>query len=410
MPRQLTPPYIFDPAHAEFAANPRAAYEELRRAGPYYHEPLDMWMLSRHQDVTRIAVHPKMLRSVKGFVPDHQYRAMQRQMQFDNMPFHERLVQSNLLDMDGPAHQALRKIIFGWFTKAAISHQESSISALADRYLDRIIPGQSFDFVQMIAASFPGYVVGAFIGVPQEDVVRLGRWSEDIVSYYDIDKTLSGKAKAEAAAEKFYHYFRAINRAKAVTNSQSLLAILKSQTQDAKVSEDEFISLAMLIFMAGWGSAGDVMGSGLHLLITHPAALAALKADGALMSNAVQEILRYETPLPFFHRHAIEDINLGGRDFKAGTTFGLLYGAANHDPQAVSEPEIFDIYRSPNRHLSFGHGAHLCLGNQLARLSLGVMFSKLLQRFQSFELETEDVVYKSGLSARGPSALLVTLK
>jgi len=369
-----------------------------------------MWMLSRYDDVTRIAVHPKMLRSLKGFVPDREYREMQRRMQFDGMPFHERLVQCNLLDMDGPAHQALRRIVFGWFTKAAAARQHASIAALADSYLDRITPGRSFDFIQTVAATFPGYVVGGFIGVPKNDIEMLGLWSEDIVRYYDVDKTPEGKAKAEAAAEKFYHYFKAINRAKTAANPHSLIGMLKSQAQDTGINEDEFISLAMLIFMAGWGSTGDVMGSGLDLLMSRPEALKALKADASLMPNAVQEILRYETPLPFFHRHALEDICLGGHDFKAGTTFGLLYGAANHDPQAIKSPDIFDITRSPNRHLSFGHGAHLCLGNQLARLSLGIIFSKLLSRFDEFEPVDKNVIYKSGLSARGPKALNVIFR
>lgn len=407
---QSTQPLIFDPLHPDFTANPRPFFTALRRGGPYYYAPLDMWMLSRYEDVTRIAVHPKMLRSLKDFVPEDQYREMQRRMKFDDMPFHERLVQSNLLDMDGPAHQALRWMVFGWFTKAAAVRQQGSISALADRYLDRIPSGKSFDFIQTITATFPGYVVGAFIGVPDDDVEMLGACSEDIVRYYDIDKTLDGKAKAEAAAQKFYHYFKAINRAEMAPNPQSLIGMLKSQAQDAGINEDDFISLAMLIFMAGWGSTGDVMGSGLHLLMTHPEALKRLKADASLMPTAVQEILRYETPLPFFHRHALEDINLAGRDFKAGTTFGLLYGAANHDPKAIKNPDVFDIARRPNRHLSFGHGAHLCLGNQLARLSLGTMFSKLLLRFNEFASVDKHVIYKSGLSARGPKILNVILR
>jgi len=172
-------------------------------------------------------------------------------------------------------------------------------------------------------------------------------------------------------------------------------------------SDDEFISTCMLILMAGHGSTIDVLGTGMLTLLMNPDALARLRAEPATLPGAIDEMFRFEPPLPFFHRHALEDTLIRGHNFPAGTTFGLLYGAANRDPAAFSEPDRFDIARQPNRHLAFGMGAHLCLGNNLAKLNMRVIFSALIRRFTRIELANEVVRYKRGLSVRGVEALRI---
>lgn len=162
----------------------------------------------------------------------------------------------------------------------------------------------------------------------------------------------------------------------------------------------------MLIRMAGHGSSIDVMASGLHALLRFPAEEARLRVEPALLPSAVQEMFRFESPLPFFHRYAAEDVELAGRAFPKGSKFGLLYGAANRDPAAFADPDRFDIGRAPNRHLAFGYGAHLCLGNHLARMTMETVFGTLLARTRSVRL-LEEPVYKRGMTVRGPEVLKV---
>jgi len=165
----------------------------------------------------------------------------------------------------------------------------------------------------------------------------------------------------------------------------------------------------MLILMAGHGSTIDVLGSGLHALLQFPAEMERLKADPRLMPTAVQEMFRFESPLPFFDRYAAAEVEVGGRVYPRGTRFGLLYGAANRDPEQFDEPDRFDVGRTPNRHLAFGGGAHFCLGNHLARLDMDVIFTTLFRTFRSIEL-VEAPDYKRSLSVRGPKALRLRLE
>ena len=165
----------------------------------------------------------------------------------------------------------------------------------------------------------------------------------------------------------------------------------------------------MLILMAGHGSTIDVLGSGMHTLLKHPDAIDQMRAAPEIIPTAIQEMFRYEPPLPFFHRHALEDVTIRGQEFAKGTTFGLLYGAANRDPNQFENPDQFQIDRTPNRHLAFGQGAHLCLGNHIARQNMKVIFETLLREFKDFSLIDENVSYKRGLSVRGVEALNIGL-
>lgn len=172
-------------------------------------------------------------------------------------------------------------------------------------------------------------------------------------------------------------------------------------------TQDEFISTCMLILMAGHGSTIDVLGSGMHILLKHPHLMVELRKSPDKLPVAIQEMFRLEPPLPFFHRHITRDMTVGGQNYPAGTTFGLLYGSANRDPTQFKWADQFVLDRTPNRHLAFGMGAHLCLGNNLARLNMRIIFQLLLARYSQIEGLDADVEYKPGLSVRGPRKLMI---
>ena len=161
--------------------------------------------------------------------------------------------------------------------------------------------------------------------------------------------------------------------------------------------------------MAGHGSTIDVLGSGMHALLLFPDEFARLRQNPDYIHTAVQEMFRFESPLPFFHRYAAEEMEILGRRYPKGTKFGLLYGSANRDPNQFPNADQFDVTRTPNRHIAFGKGAHLCLGNHLSRLDMEVIFQTLIERVRSIELLEEQPRYKRGLSVRGPQSLRVLL-
>ncbi|MEL6750693.1 MAG: cytochrome P450 [Pseudomonadota bacterium] len=400
-----------NPLSPAFAANPYPTYAALRAHDrPQHSETTGMVMLACYGDVSAIATNPAMVRSLAEHESAADASARQREANWHDMPFHERVVQFSLLDSDGETHRRLRKLIFGDFTARAVAPLEPMVGEFVEGLLDELVPQteNEIDFIAAFAAHVPGHVIGHLLGAPAEDAPQLRQWSEDVVSYFDVDRTDAKKARAETATRDFYHYLEDLKRQRERAPKDDLISRMIEQERAGQFTGDEFISTCMLILMAGHGSTIDVLGSGLHTLMQHPDAMADLRADPSLLPTAIQEMFRYESPLPFFHRHALENVTLRGHHFPAGTTFGLLYGAANRDPEAFDAPDTFDIRRTPNRHLAFGQGAHLCLGNHLARLNMKVIFETLLSRFTRIE-PNGPVEWKLGLSVRGLKTLPVHL-
>ena len=397
-----------DPASSRFAADPYAIYARMRAHGPVWFEPTGMWLLSRHEDVARVAADPLMVRSLEGIAAPEAVQRQQRAENFHDMPFHERFVQTSLLDSDGPKHRRLRREVFGAFRAAELERLRPAVEAFVAETLARVRGAGRVDFVADVAAHVPGHVISLFLGVPVADAPMLREWSETVVRFFDVDRTAAKKAAAEDATRRFAGYLEALVAERRARPRDDLVSRMIEAERAGAYRGDELVATAMLILMAGHGSTIDAMGSGLHLLLCHEEAHAALRG-GADIDTAVQEMLRFEPPLPFFHRHALRDCEVAGRRFPAGTTFGLLYASANRDEAAFDRADTFDIRREPNRHLSFGRGAHLCLGNALARLSLGIVFRQLLALRVRLADHAEPVRYKPGLAVRGPIALPVLI-
>ena len=397
---------MFNPLSKAFSQDPYAFYRELRDAdGPVFFKAQNMWMLSRYEDISKIATNPKMVRSLVGISDEAELKRNQKAANWHDMPYHERVVQFSLLDSDGDIHRRLRKQVFGYFTGRAVAGLEPMIRHYVEGLVSDLKQRAQFDFVEDFAAHIPGYVIGNLLGAPAEDCPQLRLWSEQVVQFFDVDRSDEKKRIAETATREFFDYLTDLKRSRQTTPCDDLISHMIADEKEGRYSEDEFISTCMLILMAGHGSTIDVLGSGMHTLIKREDAQTSLRNDPAKLPVAIQEMFRFEPPLPFFHRHALEDVHAHGQDFPAGTTFGLLYGSANRDPRQFSDADDFQIERNPNRHLAFGQGAHLCLGNHLARLNMKVIFETLLSQFSSFELVDEQVDYKRGLSVRGPKAL-----
>ena len=325
------------------------------------------------------------------------------------MPNHARFVQFSMLNSDGEAHDRLRRQVYRMFTPALIAGQRAAIEAYVARLVSGLVGAGEVDFVSELAVHVPGHVIGHLLGVPEADCPMLRKWSENIVQYFDVDRSEARKALAESTSAEFAAYLRDLKVDRLRSPRDDLVTRLVEAERAGEMSEDEFISTAMLILMAGHGSTIDVLGSGMHALLRFPVEMQRLRSDPALMPTAVQEMFRFESPLPFFDRYAAEDVEVGGTVYPRGTRFGLLYGAANRDPEQFADPDRFDVGRTPNRHLAFGGGAHFCLGNHLARLDMDIIFTTLFRTFRTIE-QVETPQYKRSLSVRGPKALRLRLE
>lgn len=400
----------FDPTSAAFAADPYSVYEQLRREEslPYF-EDIGAHLVSRFADVTRLAQDKKMVRAMSGIFSSEEIEKQKRINNFHDMPDHERFVQFSLLDSEGEIHSRLRKQVFKVFSPAAIQRLRGTVQTFFDDLIDAL-DSTEVDFIEDLAAIVPGHVIGHLIGVPLEDRPKLRVWSEDIVQYWDVNRTPEKKKLAEDTTTEFYEYLCDLLRERRKQPQDDLLSLLIEAQAAGSLNEDELISTCMLILKAGHGSTLDVLGTGMYSLLRFPEQMARLRSDPSLIDSAVQEMFRFESPLPFFHRFATEDTEIGASRYAKATKFILLYGAANRDATQFERADEFDIGRKPNRHLAFGGGAHFCLGNHLARLNMDIMFTTLLRRFSQIELAQNNPEFKRGLAIRGLKRLQVSLR
>lgn len=396
----------FDPGDPEFGRNPWPAYAALRaQPGLHWHAPFGGWLASRKADVQAIVTDRRMVRQIAVFAPDRAAEA-QRAGNFHDMPFHERFVQTSMLEIDGPDHDRLRRAVFPFFTKTRLAALGPAIDACVAGLLDSVLPRERFDFVADLAAPLPGLMIGRLIGTPDADAPMMTQWSEDVVSYFDIDRSDAKKARAEDATRLFHDYLVRLRDDRRAAPRDDLMTALIGAEDQGILRGDELIATVMQILHAGHGSTIDVMASGMHALLAHPDQMARLRADPGLMPTAVQEMFRYASPLPFFHRYASEDVTIAGQDWPQGTKFGVLYASANRDPAAFDDPDLFDVGRAPNPHIAFGGGPHFCLGNNLSRLNMESLFTALLARTGAIAADGE-ARWKTGLQAHGPTFLPV---
>ncbi len=402
--------WAFNPLSSEFAKDPYASYATLRsRKQLFYFADFDIWLVSRFRDVTDIVMNRRMVRTPESFLSAGEVAAQKRRENFHDMPYHSRFVQFSLLDSEGEVHLRLRQQVFSMLTAVSIEGLRSGIQKFVDKRIDDLIGRSEIDFVDDFAAGIPGHVIGRLLGIPEEDCDRLRAWSENIVQYFDIDRSDERKALAEKTTEEFYEYLTVIKAERSKAPRDDLISKLIRAENAGKINEDEFISTCMLILMAGHGSTIDAMGSGMHALLRFPEQMLRLRRDPSLIGTAVQEMFRYESPLPFMHRYNTEDVEINGQSFNRGTRFGVLYGSANRDPQQFENPDNFDLARQPNRHLAFSRGAHFCMGNHLSRLDMEIVFTTMLRRFSEIRLAGDKPEYRRGLSVRGPKSLQIAL-
>ncbi|MGV3694543.1 MAG: cytochrome P450, partial [Paracoccus marcusii] len=365
-------------------------------------------LASRMADVRAIALDRRMVRAPAAFGPPEQVRAMQVAGNFHDMPFHERFVQTSMLDTDGPDHDRLRRAVFPFFTRTRLEGMRGFVTAWVDAALDRLVPQGRIDFIADLAAHLPGQVIGHLIGTDPALAPQMTEWSDHVVSYFDIDRTPAKKARAEEATRLFAALLEDLHAERAARPRDDLMSAMIEAERAGLMTHDELIATIMQILHAGHGSTIDVLGSGMVALLDHPDQAALLRAQPDLMPQAVQEMFRFAAPLPFFHRYASEDLTICGRDWPKGTLFGLLYASANRDPEAFTDADRFDVTRRPNVHLAFGAGVHVCLGNNLARLNMETLFTALLARAPGMAADGP-VRWKQGLQAHGPLSLPVRL-
>jgi hypothetical protein len=401
--------FFFQPFTAEFARDPYIIYSRMREDFPvYYHKDWDMYLFSTHEDISTLVNDPRLLRTLEHEMTASELASKRERENWQASPNFSRYVRVNILDSEGELHDRLRRLVFRVFTVKRISLLRDFVQHLVDERIEEVIVLGKMDFIEDFIAPIPGVVIGKLLGVPEQDRHLLRVWSERIVRFYEPEKTEEDTRKAEEASGEFADYLINLAERRRKNPEDDLISELVVAESEGQLNKDEMISTCMIILMAGHGSTIDVSGNGMLALLQHPQQMEKLQTQPSLIQTAVQEMFRYDSPLPFFHRFMSEDMEYKGHKFKKGTKIGVLYGSANRDPAQFKNPDSFDIERQPNRHLAFGIGSHFCLGNHLARLNMDIIFTSLLQHFSGLSLECERPEFRIGLASRGLKSLPVS--
>jgi cytochrome P450 len=349
------------------------------------------YVLTKHADILDVELHPnEFLNAPRAILGNKESDAM-REMQ-------GHLVKS-LVQMDDPEHRSHRNLTSEWFLPKNLAKLDTRLAELAERSVNRMIEaGGRIDFAAEVAMQYPLYVILAILGLPESDYPRMLRLTQELFGAEDSDfkrddDVLAGIIQTVA---DFVAYFDGITADRQANPTDDLASVIANGIVDGEpIGHKEQLGYYIIAATAGHDTTSNSMSGGMLALIQHPDQLARLQADPSLMATAIDEMIRWSTPVKHFMRTATVDYDIRGTTVKAGEDVLLSYWAANHDEEVFENPFSFDIGRTPNKHLAFGFGVHYCLGAMLARMELKALYSALLPRLKSVELDGEPELIRS---------------
>jgi hypothetical protein len=403
---------LWNPSSPEVQANPHPWLARLRREAPI-HRQVERnggvsWILTRHRDCVAVLRDPSW--SASKFPA----AALQTIAADPAAPFSvvARTALAMMLLKDGTDHARLRGLVNKAFTPRVVAELRPRVQAIADELLDAAARRGELDAIADLGLPLPVIVIAELLGVPLEDRALLKRWSDALVTF--LDGTIREKGLAESASacvEMRVYMERLFAERRARPRDDLISRLLAAREVDDRLSDDELFSTVVLILAAGHETTTNLIGNGLYTLLRHPNELAKLRAHPELIATAVEELLRFEPPVTATSRipAARDTRSLLGVAIGPDDEASLMLAAANRDPEVFPEPDRLDLARSDNRHLSFGFGAHFCLGAALARLEGQIALGSAIARFPSMKLVDETPRWRPGIVLRGLVRLPVRL-
>jgi cytochrome P450 len=393
-----TEPIYYDPYDYGIDTNPHPVWQRMREEQPlYWNERYGFWALSRFEDVWSAYHDTATFSSSHGV----QLEKLDNPVDYQMMIF-----------MDPPEHDSLRKIVSRAFTHRRMAALEDSIGALVAQYLDPLVGTAGFDYIAEFGALLPPMVIGELLGVPSadRDAIRL---LVDEMLHIEEGATGPGEKAAAAGGEIYQYYAAAVAERRTAPRDDLISALLEAELDDdgtrRKLTEDEIMAFVMLLNGAGVETVARLLSWAAVTLARNPRQREELVGDPSLVPSAIEELLRYEAPSPVNGRWVTRPVTLHGVTLPAGSKMLLLNGSANRDRREFEDPDRFDVRRSATRHISFGFGAHFCLGAALARLEGRIALAGTLARFPRWEVDEEELVMVRTSTVRGFSSVPVHL-
>ena len=317
-----------------------------------------------------------------------------------------------MLFVDPPSHTRLRGLVNKAFTPRMVENMHARIQELVDELLDAVQRNGRMDVIADLAAPLPGTVISDMLGVPTEDQPQFQKWSNDIAAGITGTSTVGTQAERYVIAQQSFFelsdYFRGIVAELRERPRDNLLsALVQAEEAGDRLTEEELFANCVFLLFAGHETTTNLIGNGLLALMQNPEHLDKLRSDPTLIVSAVEELLRYTSPVQKLSRQATEDMEIDGRHIGRGDVVSFCYAAANRDPAQFEDPNTLDITRSENRHLAFAHGLHYCLGAALARIEGQIAFNTVLRRMPQIRLDTDELEWNPSFILRGLKSLPV---
>ncbi|MFI9250337.1 cytochrome P450 [Streptomyces sp. NPDC053069] len=379
----------FDPWDPAFLADPYPAYAELRARGRVIrYEPTDQWLVPHHADVSALLRDRRLGRTYQHRFSHEEFGRTPPPPEHE--PFHT-LNDHGMLDLEPPDHTRIRRLVSKAFTPRTVERLKPYVDGLAGELVGALVRNGGGDLLTDVAEPLPVAVIAEMLGIPEADRAQLRPWSADICGMYELNPSEATAAKAVRASVEFSEYLRELIAARRKEPGDDLVSglIAAHDEDDDRLTEQEMISTAVLLLNAGHEATVNATVNGWWALFRNPGQLAALRADHSLIPSAIEELMRYDTPLQLFERWVLDDIEIDGTTIPRGAEIAMLFGSANHDPAVFTDPDRLDLTRTDNPHISFSAGIHYCIGAPLARIELAASMSALLQQAPTLTLAAE---------------------
>lgn len=398
--------FKFNPFLPEFHANPYPTYHYLRSSDPIHRSFLGAWVLTRYVDVKAVLRDPCFsVDKLSTHLKDKSYYLKQQR----DLNTLTQVTSKWLIFLEPPDHTRLRKLVSKAFTSGVVERQRPDIQNIVDELIDKVEDKEVMDIISDLASPLPVTVIAKMLGVPAEDCSQLKQWSNDVSHILDPLLSLETYEHLNQVVVEFKEYFRGLFAERRKRPKEDLIsALIAASEQGDKLSEDEMLSTCTLLFFAGEETTVDTIGNGILALLRHPDQMEKLKREPAIIQSAVEELLRYDSPVQHTQRIATENVEIGGKTIRAGDKVVVCLAAANRDPAQFPDPDRLDLTRRENCHLAFLDGIHSCLGAALARLNSQIAINTLVQRLPDIKLQKDTLEWRKNVVLRGLKSLPVT--
>jgi cytochrome P450 len=394
--------FDFNPLSPEFQANPYQYYHLLHEHMPMFHwEQWNMWFFSRHEDCVGVLKDNRFGHEYMAILTPEELAALP-QAQADQKPLWD-MQRDWMLLRNPPNHTRLKTLMHKAFTPRMIERLRSHIQEITDDLLDKVQGAGKMDLVEDLAFPLPFSVIVELLGIPFEDREVMRGWSRDLAITLELIEDPEPYSHAAKAAVEITDYLHGVvNERRKQPQEDLISALVAAEEEGDKLTEAEMIANVVLLLIAGHETTVNLIGNGTLALLHNPEQFAKLKNDPSLVKNAVEEFLRYDSPVQLTSRIVMQDTEFNGQSLKRGTQVATLLGAANRDPKVFDNPDALDITR-PNaaQHIGFGNGIHYCLGAPLARMEAEIAFSTILRRVPNLTLTSETPTYRETYVLRG---------